>query len=230
MIKVIIPASGAGARFGASIPKQFCELNGIPILKRTIAAFDCMDEIVDEIVVAVPQGYVQTVADYGFERVRHIVEGGETRVYSVYSALKILPPDAQIVLIHDGVRPFVTEDIVHAVVDAVKKHGAAVACAPVTDTIKSAAVSGKIESTLDRSQLWSAQTPQGFTYDIILKAYQQAEKDGILSQVTDDSALAERMGVPVFVVPSSPGNKKITTMHDMAVAEALLARGGGRVK
>jgi len=250
MIKVIIPASGIGTRFGSDTPKQFVALKGEPILKRTISAFQHL-AIVDEIVVAVPQGYVQTVIGYGFDKVRHVVEGGKDRASSVYAALKCLPIDTHIVLIHDGVRPFVTCALVQTVVKTVKQHGAAVACTPVTDTIKQSkkaapplskgSVAGihslrnggvwgsaplepnhQIEATLDRTRLWRAQTPQGFTYNIIMKAYRQAEKDGILHQATDDSALVERLGIPVYIVPSSPRNIKITTAEDLMIAEAFL--------
>ena len=223
MIKVIIPASGVGTRMGANVPKQFLELNGEPILKHTIAAFQNMD-IVDEIIVTVPDGYVQTVTNYDFGKVCQVLDGGhcQTRADSVKLALDMLPADTDIVLIHDGVRPFVTCELVQAVAQAVKTHGAAVACAPVTDTIKKAC-SSFISETIDRSQLWSAQTPQGFTYDLIIRAYRQAEKDGILHQATDDSMLAERLGMPVYVVPSSAKNIKITTAEDLIIAEALLS-------
>jgi len=221
MIKVIIPASGVGLRFGASIPKQFLELKGQHILMRTISAFQNID-IIDEIAVAIPPGYTKTIEEYNFDKVQHIVEGGQSRASSVYAALKMLSTDTKVVLIHDGVRPFVTEELVQAIVGAVKKHGAAIACAPVTDTIKQASHNGKIEATLDRNQLCSAQTPQGFTYDIIMQAYQQAEKSGILQKVTDDSSLVERLGIPVYAVPSNSKNIKITTAEDLIIAEAFL--------
>ena len=224
-LKVVIPASGVGTRFGAALPKQFLELKGEPILRRTIAAFAQMD-MIDEIAVAVPTGYAKMVEGYGFNKVRHIVEGEANRAASVYKALKRLPKDTEIVLIHDGVRPFVTAELIQTVADAVKKHGAAIACTPVTDTIKQAAPAMQIEKTLDRNQLWRAQTPQGFTYDIIMQAYRQAEKNGILHQATDDSALVERLGIPVYIVPSSPRNIKITTAEDLAVAEAFLSSVG----
>jgi len=219
MISVVIPASGVGARLGASVPKQFLELGGVPILRRTIAAFEQMD-IVENIAVAVPRGYTQTVASYGFLKLRHIVEGGTDRTASVYAALKALPPTSNIVLIHDAVRPFVDLPLVKAVAEAAKVHGAAIACTPVTDTIKQADTSGKITVTLDRSQLWQAQTPQGFTYDIIKCAHAQAQKDEISG--TDDSLLVERLGLPVYIVPSSPRNIKITTPEDMVIARGLL--------
>jgi len=221
MISVVIPASGAGSRFGASVPKQFLDLKGKQILQRTIQAFEQM-EIVGTIVVAVPLGYAQTVKDYGFSKVKHIVEGGESRAASVFSALRALPATTEIVLVHDGVRPFVTEDIVIAVVDAARNYGAAVACCPVTDTIKKVDSARQITETPNRSDLWQAQTPQGFTYEMITKAYEWAVKEGLLSHVTDDSALVERLGKPVFVVESNRKNIKITTAEDMVIAAAFL--------
>jgi len=221
MIKVVIPASGIGSRFGADIPKQFTELEGEHILKRTISIFEQIDEI-DEIAVAVPEGYKWVVEHYGFAKVRYIVEGGKDRASSVYSALKALPGDTSIVLIHDGVRPFITTQLVYDVVASVKTHQAAVACTPVTDTIKKAASSGAITETLDRSQLWHAQTPQGFTYTLILAAYQSAEESGVLQYATDDSALVERLGYPVQIVPSNLKNIKITTAEDLAIGRIFL--------
>jgi len=206
---------------GASVPKQFLNLKGEPILKRTIAAFQAMD-FVNEIIVTAPTNYVQTVKDYGFAKLHKVLDGGQcqTRAASVKLALEALPADTEIVLIHDGVRPFVTPELTRAVAEAAKTHGAAVACTPITDTIKKAETF--VTETLDRSQLWSAQTPQGFTYDLIKNAYHQAEKDGILFQATDDSMLAERLGTPVSVIQSSPKNIKITTAEDLLFAEVLL--------
>ena len=221
-IKVIIPASGKGSRFGGDVPKQFQLLDGQPILKRTIAVFDKMDSV-SEIAIAIPVRFVSAVENYGFNKVRHIIEGGESRGTSVYAALKCLNAKSNdIILIHDGARPFVTTEIIEAVIAAVAKHGAAVACSPVTDTIKQVTPSGRITTTLDRSQLWRAQTPQGFTYKIITSAYAQAEKDDILTQATDDSFLVECMNLPVYIVPCPPSNIKITTPEDMIMAQALL--------
>jgi len=221
MISVVIPASGAGTRFGANIPKQFLDLNGQQILQHTISIFQNIS-IVDEIAVAVPEGYGHEVENYGFSKVKHIVDGGESRAHSVFTSLKKLHSDTKIVLIHDGVRPFVTEELIDAIIQATKTNGAAIACIPVTDTIKKANSSGKIIETLDRNQLWSVQTPQGFTYDIIMKAYKQAEKDGALGQTTDDSALVERLQIPVSIVPSSASNIKITTSEDLKIAKAFI--------
>jgi len=221
-IAVIIPAAGAGTRMGGNIPKQFIELNGEPILKRTIAVLQNVD-IIDEIAVAVPKGYTNTVNNYGFSKVHHIIEGGKDRASSVHLALKSLSSnaDTDIVLIHDGVRPFVTTQLVYDIIEAVKNHQAAIACTPVTDTLKKVN-SGVIDKTLDRSQLWLAQTPQGFTYSLISAAYELAEENGTLRYVTDDSALIEQQGYPVQIVPSSLKNIKITTAEDLAIGKIFL--------
>ena len=219
---MIIPASGTGSRFGGDLPKQFQLLDGVPILKRTISVFQQMENIA-EIVVSVSSEFVPAVKDYGFNKVIHIIEGGKTRANSVYAALKYFDAsDDDIILIHDGVRPFVTPEIITRVIDSVSKHGAAIACTPVTDTIKKVDETGKISSTPDRNKLWRAQTPQGFTYKVISNAYAQGEKDGILPHSTDDSALVERLCLPVYVVNGAPGNIKITTPEDMITAKGLL--------
>jgi 2-C-methyl-D-erythritol 4-phosphate cytidylyltransferase/2-C-methyl-D-erythritol 4-phosphate cytidylyltransferase/2-C-methyl-D-erythritol 2,4-cyclodiphosphate synthase len=220
-ISIVIPASGAGLRLGGEIPKQFLTLGGEPILKRTLSVFNS-SEIVAEIAVAIPEGYLREVEAYKIPKLKHIITGGETRAASVFAALKALSPLTQIVLIHDGIRPFVTCETIKAVAQAAEKHGAAVACSPVTDTIKQVDTNGKIIATPDRSTLWQAQTPQGFTYDTILRAYAQAQADGVLNQATDDSARAERIGIPVKIVPSPPSNIKITTQTDLKIAEALI--------
>jgi len=191
-------------------------------LKRTIAVFDGLD-FVSEIAVAVPVGYVSAVEGYGFGKVRHVIEGGKSRGESVYAVLKCLDAVSEdVVLIHDGARPFVTHEIICDVAEAVEKYGAAVACTPLTDTVKQVDANGRITATPDRNQLWRAQTPQGFTYGIIAKAYEKGLRDGVISEVTDDSALVERMGIDVYVVAASPGNIKITTPEDMVLAEVFL--------
>jgi 2-C-methyl-D-erythritol 4-phosphate cytidylyltransferase len=201
-ISVVIPASGTGLRFGGEIPKQFLHLGGEPILKRTLSVFDAHKHVT-EIAVAVAEEYFHELESYKLSKLKHIVRGSET------------------VLVHDGIRPFVTHEIIDAVAQAALKHGAAVACSPVTDTIKQADAQNKIIATPDRSQLWQAQTPQGFTYETIMRAYTAADTDGILAHATDDSALAERIGVSVHIVPSSPANIKITTQTDLKIAEFI---------
>ncbi|MCL1842888.1 MAG: 2-C-methyl-D-erythritol 4-phosphate cytidylyltransferase [Defluviitaleaceae bacterium] len=227
-VKVVIPASGAGVRLGGDIPKQFLEIDGEPVLKRTLAVFNAL-EITEEIAVAVPTKYLHTVESYGFSKLRHIVPGGENRAESVFAALncfaKVCPASinpGQIILIHDGIRPFVSHEIITNVAAAAAKYGAAVACTRVTDTIKQADSHGKIKHTPPRETLWQAQTPQGFTYEIIRRAYETAAAENRLSQATDDSALAEALGIGVQIVESSPANIKITTQTDLKIAEAML--------
>jgi 2-C-methyl-D-erythritol 4-phosphate cytidylyltransferase len=127
-----------------------------------------------------------------------------------------------IVLVHDGARPLVKRETILAVARAAEKHGAAIAARPITDTLKQVDESGKIAATVDRSTLWQAQTPQGFRFDVIKRAYETAEKGGYLAQATDDSSLVERLGIPVFVVESPPTNIKITTPADLMLAEVFL--------
>ena len=219
MINVVIPASGMGFRFGADIPKQFLLLNDKEILQHTIEIFQNINQI-SEIVVTVPPGFASRVRGYNFSKVKHIVEGGESRSHSVYLALQHLPKTTDVVLVHDGVRPFITEEKVLEIAEKAEFSGAAVACTPVTDTIKKAAKNGIISKTLDRSKLWNVQTPQGFTYDILMEAYQKNLT--ILSQFTDDSSIVERNGIPVHIVACSARNIKITTIEDLKIAKFFL--------
>ena len=224
---VVIAASGSGLRFGSDIPKQFQKLGEMPVIARTIAAFDRLD-IIQEIVVAAPADYVthtyDIIARHKFSKVSMVVPGGTNRAASIYAALKQLQSGTGIVLIHDGVRPLVTEELIKAVAVAAETHGAAIAGTPLTDTIKKVIGDNQVESTPDRKHYWQVQTPQGFAYELIMKAYAQGEKDNILSQVTDDSALVERLGMPVFMVEGSTGNIKITTQEDLAISKILLAK------
>ncbi|MCL2840610.1 MAG: 2-C-methyl-D-erythritol 4-phosphate cytidylyltransferase [Defluviitaleaceae bacterium] len=220
-VSVVVPASGAGIRLGGDVPKQFLPLDGKPILKRTLDVFDTLD-FVEDIAVAIPTGYESEVRAYGIKKLRYIVSGAATRAHSVYAALHCLKNHENIVIIHDGVRPFVTPEIIKSVVEATIKHGAAIVCVPMTDTVKIANENNQVQSTPNRENLWRAQTPQGFTYPIITRAYAQAQTDDILSKVTDDSALVERIGISVQVVEGSNLNIKITTPIDLILANALL--------
>jgi len=233
-VSAIIVASGMGTRLGGDIPKQFQLLRGKPILVHTLEAFARAD-VVRHIIVAVPEGYVQhtrelianfvhsneTAARIGYSKIREIVSGGLSRADSVHIAIKQLPADTEIVLVHDGVRPFVSEKLINAVAESAQAYGAAIAGVPLTDTLKEVNESGQITATPDRKRFWRAQTPQGFTYELIMKAYARGEKDGILSHVTDDSALVERLGVLVKMVEGDAGNIKITTREDLALGEVL---------
>ena len=213
---------------GAGKPKQFIELaDGMSIIRKTVDAFRTAAALglADSIVVTAPEGFVdeterlvnqglpeltdKSTADGGYA---HVIEGGALRQDSVKNALEFLSEkglsEDDIVLIHDGARPFVTTEIIRNVAEAVLEHDAAVAAVPVKDTIRDAE-----SGTLDRSRLYSVQTPQGFRFGLIHDAVEQACRDGFYG--TDDGSLAERAGVMPVIVPGSYGNIKITTPEDL---------------
>lgn len=208
---VIIVAGGSGKRMGK--PKQFLPLMGKPIVERTVKVFkNCKS--VSAIILVVPEEDFAKAKGFGVK----LASAGKERTDSVRSGLKLVPADADIVLIHDGARPLITQDIIKRVIAAVRKTGAAIAGVPVKDTIKT--INNKqytINKTLDRDSLWMAQTPQAFKKDIIMKAYAKAK-----GPATDDAKLAEDLGVKVIIVMGSYENIKITTPEDILAAEAIL--------
>lgn len=213
---------------GSDISKQYLELAGRPVLYHTLLIFEQHPQI-DRICLVVPAAEVedcqrQVVDLYGFVKVVDVIAGGRERQDSVRSGLLGCRAEADdVVLIHDGVRPLFDATLIPSLINLVQETGAAIVAVPVKDTIKEV-VDGKIVSTPPRGRLWQAQTPQGFRYDLILKAHKMAERDGFLG--TDDASLLERVGVPVAVLEGDGSNLKITTPEDMPVAEALLARAG----
>jgi 2-C-methyl-D-erythritol 4-phosphate cytidylyltransferase len=230
----IIPAAGLGTRMApvgkAGRPsKQFFEINGAPILIHTLRVF-AHNPQVSLIMVALRAGEMERFAhqlesENLAAKVR-IVEGGEHRQESVANALDALKaaPD-DIVLVHDAVRPFVDDEIVGNVIRGVEKHGAAIAGLPAVDTIKQVertAEGALITSTIPRERVVQAQTPQGFRYDLIKRAFDSARTDGFTG--TDEASLVERLGADVWVVMGSARNIKITTPADMEMAEFLLAQ------
>ncbi len=231
---VIIPAAGLGTRMAppsATAPtKQFKELGGIPILVHTLRVFATTPAI-HKIVVALRKDEIagfraQLEKQYSeiLKKPLEIVEGGEHRQDSVANALRALAADpGDIVLVHDAVRPFITPEIIGNVIHAVEKHQAAIAGWPAVDTVKQVertADGAIIKATIPRASIVMAQTPQGFRYDILRKAFDQAAVDGFVG--TDEASLIERSGVPVSVVMGSPKNIKITTPADMELAEFYL--------
>lgn len=240
---VIIPAAGLGTRMappsppkakGKSPTKQFKELGGVPILVHTLRKF-AATPAVHEIVVALRKDEIagfRTQLEKQYPEILHkrlqIVEGGEHRQDSVASAMSHLSADpSDIVLVHDAVRPFVTREIIAHVIEAVEKHHAAIAGWPAVDTVKQVertADGAVIKATIPRAGIVMAQTPQGFRYDILKKAFEEAAADGFLG--TDEASLIERAGLPVAVVMGSPKNIKITTPADMELAEFYLKTSG----
>jgi len=224
MVYALIVAGGRGDRFHSRLPKQYHALSGVPILTRTLHAFDRCD-VIDRIVLVVPPediGFVRDamIAPAGLGKRIAVAGGGRRRQDSVFNGLAAVPLDAPLVVVHDAVRPFVTGEIITACAHAAKQHGACIAALPVWDTLKRVSVSGCIEATLPRERVWMAQTPQAFQAALIRTAHQRAQREQL--SATDDADLVERMGAVVHVIPGSSRNIKITTAEDLALAAALL--------
>jgi 2-C-methyl-D-erythritol 4-phosphate cytidylyltransferase len=228
-IVALIAAAGRGTRMGGSAQhkKQYHMLGDRPVLAHTIAIFE-ESPLVDEIVIVVCPEDIdhcrrEVVDKYGFQKVSQLVPGGEQRADSVYQGLLALDPDPDFVLVHDGVRPFFPSALIGEVVQAVRTYQAAVVAVPVKDTIKIADVAGFVKKTPERRSLWAVQTPQAFSYPLLLEAYREGRQRKL--QVTDDAMLVEALGYRVKLVLGTYENIKITTPEDFVLAEALLAKG-----
>jgi 2-C-methyl-D-erythritol 4-phosphate cytidylyltransferase len=231
---VIIPAAGLGTRMSASSAnksktKQFFELDGTPILFHTVRRF-AANSRVDEIVVALRKNetpsFLKQAEQEGFEKPLRVVEGGEHRQDSVANALASITaaPD-DIVLVHDAVRPFVEDETINGVINAVEKYDAAIAGIPAVDTVKQVdrtSDGAVVLATVPRERMVMAQTPQGFRFGLLKKAFDEATTDGFLG--TDEASLIERAGGSVHVVMGSPRNLKITTPGDLELAEFFLSQ------
>lgn len=219
----VIVAAGKGKRMGTEISKQFLPLCGKEILAHTVEKFEKAEKIRD-IILVTGEDSLQDVQDmtqeYGWKKIRSIVAGGKERQDSVWNGLQEVSVDAEIVLIHDGVRPFVTEDILDISMETALEMGGCVTGVPAKDTIKVCNSENIAVDTPDRSTLWQIQTPQTFRRELIMKAYEQAKEDGFVG--TDDASLAEYSGYPVKVIMGSYRNIKITTKEDLLIGEAFL--------
>lgn len=231
---VIIPAAGLGTRMAPPTPgkgksKQFTELNGTPILIHTLRKFAASASVTEIYIALRPEEMTEFRARLAKETLRKSIElvpGGEHRQQSVANAIDAISagPD-DIVLVHDAVRPFVSEDIIEQVIQAAQKYGAAIAGMPAVDTVKQVdrtAEGAVITATIPRERVVMAQTPQGFRYGVLKKAFDDASADGFLG--TDEASLIERAGGEVAVVMGSPRNIKITTPSDMELAEFFLKK------
>jgi 2-C-methyl-D-erythritol 4-phosphate cytidylyltransferase len=219
----IIAAAGAGTRMASDRPKQFLLLAGKPVIFHTLQVFEECDSI-DEVILVLPAaesaGFLSLAGKYGVRKLVRVVPGGITRADSVKRGLMaIRAATAEIVVVHDGVRPFVTSDEIDRTVAAAKSDGAAILVAPVTDTIKEISDASVLRS-LDRGVLRRALTPQCFQYELLREAYQHADVND--PSLTDESALVEQLGRPVSIVEGSARNIKITTAEDLLIAEAIL--------
>ena len=219
----VIVAAGKGRRMGTKVSKQFLPLRGKEILAHTVECFEASEDV-DEIVLVTGEESLGDVEEmkreYGWKKITAITAGGKERQDSVRNGLEKLSPKTEIVLIHDGVRPFVTKTMIRESAREAKKMGACIIGVPAKDTIKVCSAEGIALNTPDRSTLWQIQTPQTFRKDLILSAYEQAEREGFRG--TDDASLAEHSGFAVKVIMGSYRNIKITTKEDLIMAEAFL--------
>lgn len=227
-IGAVILAGGRGSRMGGSIQKQYMLLEGRPLICYALEAFE--RSLADDLVLVTGAGeedYVQKeiLSHMNLKKLRAVVSGGAERYHSVYQGLKALEGISQ-VLIHDGARPLVTEEIINRAIQGVREYGACVVGMPVKDTIKVADGSGFAAETLERSHLWQIQTPQAFSYDLIRSAYDQVMADPRLQiGITDDAMVAEKVfGTAVRLIEGSYENLKVTTPEDLIFAEGLLRR------
>ncbi len=228
----IIPAGGAGKRLKAQKAKQYLLLDRLPVLVHTLKAFE-QAEIIDEIILILPRDDVasaqkQLINQYGLTKLTAVVGGGKERQDSVRNGLAAITGARDIiVVIHDAVRPFVTQKLIHQVVAAAKSFGAVSAGVKAKDTIKEIKKDDFVSATIPRQNLWLTQTPQAFKFDLLKKAYTAAYRDKYYG--TDDASLAERIGAKVKLIEGSYENIKITTPEDLVLAKALMKKKSGEM-
>lgn len=222
----IVLAAGQGKRMQSHVQKQFLLLSGRPLITYALEAFE--NSPVDQIILVAGPDEIrycqEEIAEkYGFSKVTKVIAGGRERYHSVYEGLKAAE-GAEYVLIHDGARPLLNQEIISRALEGAKEYGACVVGMPVKDTIKTSGADGFVESTPDRSALWQVQTPQAFYYPWILEAYKKLfSREEYQQGVTDDGMVLESMTAhKVKLIEGSYFNIKVTTPEDMAVAEALL--------
>ena len=221
-VGAIIAAAGRGRRFGEG-DKLFAPLAGRPLIAHTLMAFEVCRAVHTVVLVLAEENLergCRLVDAAGFDKVAVICPGGPRRQDSVRLGLEALP-ECRWVVVHDGARPLVTAALIEAGVAAAAETGAAIAAVPLADTLKEVADDGLVRRTLDRRSLWTAQTPQVFDYELFREAHRLAQ-----DEATDDAALVEALGRRVKVFPGSPRNLKVTTVADLALAQALVAEGG----
>lgn len=219
----IIVAAGKGRRMKTQISKQFLELKGKPVIAHTLEKFQRCKKV-NEIIIVTGKNDIdfcrtEIVEKYQFTKVTQIIAGGVERQDSVFNGIKVVNQDTDIVMVHDGVRPFVKIKDIEKTIRCASRQKACVLGVKARDTIKVCNSENKIKSTPDRSHLWSIQTPQTFEYAVLLHAYEKAAEDHFLG--TDDSMLVERLGIEVTVIEGSYDNIKITTIEDMIIGETI---------
>ena len=216
-VKVIIPASGSGERFGSKIPKQFLKIEGKEIIAHTLEKFNSI-KLIDEIIISTKLEYFVKISailkKYNLRKVSKIVEGGKRRQDSVYNALITSESDYDdMLLIHDAVRPFISKKKIMELIKAAEKEKCVILGLPVNETIKRTDKNNIITETIDRDNVWAIQTPQAFRYDILLKSFEKAYEENFTG--TDEAAIVENAGFRVKVMMGEKTNVKITYREDV---------------
>lgn len=223
MYTVIIPAAGQGKRMQADKNKVLLEIDSQPVIERTVAVFEA-DDNCQSIYLAARKEEIPVLKQMlsAYSKVKAIVEGGTERQYSIYNALKAIET-CDIVMVHDAARPFISHETLSELYVAAEQYGAAIAAVPAKDTVK-VVESNTVKETPDRHTLWLVQTPQAFSYKLLMRANDQAMEAHFVG--TDDASLVERTGHAVHIVESSYDNIKLTTPEDLYFAEAILKKRG----
>jgi 2-C-methyl-D-erythritol 4-phosphate cytidylyltransferase len=220
---VIMPAAGRSSRFGDKEKKPYVNLDGRAVWLRSAELFVTREDVCQTLLIIAPEDQEMFErrfrANIVFMNVQ-VVLGGAERCDSVANALAKLKPEAEFVAIHDAVRPCLSNELIDAVFNAARQHGAAMLAAPINDTVKQADAQRKVTATMPRDGLWLAQTPQVFRRDWLLSGY--AQRDGVRKPITDDAQIVEAFNHPVYLVPGPSTNIKITTRADLVLAEAIL--------
>ena len=224
MVAAVIVAAGKGTRMNGDLPKQYLLLENLPILSHTLMVFESCD-LIHEIVMVIPESDTaycreNVLAKISITKKIQLVSGGEKRQDSVYKGILAVDRHSDIVVIHDGVRPFVRSGQLAAVIRGAEQFGASILGTPACDTLKEIDDSETIVKTIQRDRIWLAQTPQAFQYDLIKKAHAMALRDKY--QSTDDASLVEWLGAPVKIISGSRDNIKITDQEDLTIARALM--------
>ncbi|HAJ26648.1 MAG TPA: 2-C-methyl-D-erythritol 4-phosphate cytidylyltransferase [Syntrophus sp. (in: bacteria)] len=224
-ITAVIPAGGSGRRMQSGEAKQYLLLQGIPLLVHSLRTFQ-ESPVIGDIVLVVPAADVDRIQSeivdaFAITKIRQVVAGGKERQDSVRNGLAVLTADCAIVIIHDAARPFVSTALIEKAANGAMQEGAVAVGVRVRDTVKQCEGEGRVIATLDREQIWMAQTPQAFRRATIVAAHQKAQEDNFYG--TDDAVLVERMGTPVRMIEGIPDNIKITTAEDLAWAEHRLS-------
>lgn len=227
LVSAIIVAAGKGKRMGQGFNKQYIILREKPIVAHTLEVFE-KSSYIDDIILVVPKEEMayaekEVVSKFNLRKVTKIIGGGKERQDSVYNGLLAVDNNCKIVMVHDGVRPFVNEDLIKKSIEKTKKTGAVILAMPVKDTIKIINSKDEVVDTPNRKKLWAVQTPQTFLYEVLKSSYDRAQKEHIFA--TDDSMIVEKSGYVVKKIEGSYKNIKITTPEDLIMAEAIIQEG-----